>query len=61
MSRAAPLYASKAISRRALETAREFGLEIGGFEMGADGTVRVLTAKAAASHPSAFDRFEGQL
>lgn len=43
--------ATKAEIARTIEAARECGLPIRGVEVGADGTIRVITAEAVATTP----------
>ena len=40
-------YPTKANIRRAVETARELNIDVAGYEIGPDGTVRVLDARRA--------------
>lgn len=56
-------YAGKVPIRHALEVARDFGIDIAGFEISPDGTIRVLDARAMpAKQPlSDFDRLEAEL
>lgn len=43
--------ATKAEISRAIEATRDCGLAVCGIEVGADGTIRVMTAEAVASPP----------
>lgn len=49
-------YPGKVAVRNALEWARDMGLDVAGFEMRPDGTVRVLDARAFPAQPA--DEFE---
>jgi len=55
-------YPSKARVRQYVELANEMGLDVAGFEVTADGAIRVFEARTAESEPiSAFDRYKDQL
>lgn len=45
-SLAAKLYPSQAAVERAIRAARAGGLDVGGFEVAPDGTIRILEARA---------------
>lgn len=49
-------YAGKAAVKRAIEWARELQIDVAGFEMRPDGTIRVLDARAFPTQPA--DEFE---
>lgn len=52
-------YPGKVAVRQALEWAREFGLDVAGFEIAPDGRVRVLDARAFPAAPEdEFARLE---
>lgn len=52
-------YPTKAAIRRAVETARELGIDVGGFEVTPEGAIRVLPPQATAA--SEFDRWKDRL
>lgn len=56
-------YPTRAKIKAAVEIARELGLDVAGFEVSPDGSIRVLESRAAASPPpvSDFDRYKDQL
>lgn len=56
MATRADSYAGKVALKRAIEWAREFEIEVAGFEMRPDGTIRVLDARAFPAQPA--DEFE---
>lgn len=49
-------YPGKVVVRNAIEWAREMEIDVAGFEMRPDGTVRVLDARAFPAQPA--DEFE---
>lgn len=55
-------YPGKVAIRHAVEAARELGLDIAGYELSPDGTIRVFEARANPPKPQTdFDRFEAEL
>jgi hypothetical protein len=54
-------YPTKPKIKLAVETARELGLDVAGFEICPDGTVRVMEARAKPAAVTDFDRFEAEL
>ena len=58
-------YATDKQVERAVDLARRCGLDVAGFEVSADGTIRILDARAMSKTPAApandFDRFMDQL
>lgn len=55
-------YPHKAKIVAAVALARELGLDVAGYEVSADGAIRVFEARAEAKKPQTdFDRFEDQL
>jgi len=54
-------YARKAEVRRFLTTARECGLDVAGFEVSPDGSIRILEARAMPEQAmDEFDRLEAE-
>ncbi len=49
-------YPSKAKVKGYVDLGRELGLEVAGFEVAPDGTIRILSAAAFPAHPK--DEFE---
>jgi hypothetical protein len=49
-------YAGKAAVKRAIDWAREFKIDVAGFELRPDGTIRVLDQRAFPAQPA--DEFE---
>ena len=59
-----PIYAGKVALRHAIEVAKAVGLDVGGFELSPDGTIRILEARSVPKPAaSLFDRLDaaGQL
>lgn len=55
-------YPRKAEIARAVEAAKACGLDVAGFEVSPDGTIRIMEARAVTSPPANdFDRFADQL
>ncbi len=56
-------YASDQQIERMVEVGKRLGLDVAGFEVSADGTIRILEARAVArpSPANDFDRFKDQL
>ncbi len=50
-------YATKAAIARGIAAARSAGLQVGGIEIGPDGTIRILQ-QAAATVESPYDRWK---
>ncbi|AIT81652.1 hypothetical protein [Novosphingobium pentaromativorans] len=51
-------YATKAKVRSYIETARELGVKVGGFEVTPDGTIRILAEQAARSATGASNAYD---
>ncbi|MCZ4340143.1 hypothetical protein O4H52_00895 [Sphingomonadaceae bacterium G21617-S1] len=52
-------YPGRVAIRRAVETARALGLDVAGFEVSPDGTIRVIDARIEQAKPqSLFDQLE---
>lgn len=51
-------YATKAKVKSFVETARELGIKVGGFEVTPDGTIRILTEQVAAKDDSADSAYD---
>ena len=51
-----PRYPGKVALRRAVEAARDCGIDVGGVEVLPDGTIRILDARMTAAKPK--DLFE---
>lgn len=49
MASRAPAYPRKSDIQRAVETARSLGLDVGGYEVKPDGTIRVFEVRAPAN------------
>lgn len=47
--------------RSFVQLARELGLDVAGFEVCRDGTIRVVESRAVPSPANDFDRFKDQL
>jgi hypothetical protein len=47
-----PAYPGKVAIRHAVEAARALGLDVGGFEVTPEGTIRVLEARALTKQPA---------
>jgi hypothetical protein len=57
-----PRYPGKVAIRHAIETARALGLDVAGFEVSPDGTIRILEARTLPQQPmNDFDRLENEL
>ena len=58
-------YPTKAKITAAIQLARELGLDVAGFEISADGHIRIMEARMATPDArggaTAFDRFQDQL
>lgn len=55
-------YPRKAEIARAVEAAKSCGLDVAGFEVSPDGTIRIMEARAVPSLPANdFDRFADRL
>jgi hypothetical protein len=54
-----PIYPRKATIERAIAAARAAGIKVGGFEIDADGTIRIMSEKAS-SNDSAYDRWQAK-
>jgi hypothetical protein len=55
-------YPRKAEINRALQAAKAFGLDVSGFEVSPDGTIRIMEARAVKPAPANdFERFQDQL
>jgi len=54
-------YPTKAKIRQMIEAARACGLDVCGFEVSADGAIRVMEARAPAAIANDFDRWEARL
>lgn len=54
-----PVYPGKVAIRHAIEAARTLGIDVGGFEISPDGTIRVIDARALPKAPGGeTDLFE---
>jgi len=54
-----PRYAGKVALRQAVNWARELGLDVAGFEMSPDGTIRIMEARAVPQQPeSLYDQLK---
>lgn len=55
-------YPGKVAIRHAIEAARDLGLDVAGFEVTLDGTIRVIDARALpkAAPASLFDQLEAE-
>ena len=54
-------YPTKALIKRAVDAAREAGLDVAGFEVSADGSIRIMEARALPSlGADEFARLEAQ-
>lgn len=54
-------YPTKAKIKAAVEVARELHLDVAGFEVSPDGSIRVFESRAQPQPGNAFDRYEGEL
>lgn len=54
-------YPTKAKIKAAVEIARELGLDVAGFEVSPDGSIRVLESRIVPQPGNDFDRFEAEL
>lgn len=55
-------YPRKAEIERTIAAARACGLDVAGFEVSPDGTIRIMEARAVPTSPAnAFERFEDKL
>jgi hypothetical protein len=54
-------YATAAKVRAFVALARELEMDVAGFEVGADGSIRVIEARAMPSTATDFDRLQDQL
>jgi len=55
-------YPSKAQITRVLQAAKAFGIDVAGFEVSPDGTIRIMEARAVKPAPANdFERFEARL
>lgn len=62
MQRPKAHYATPAKVRNFVQLARDLGLDVAGFEVSAEGTIRIIEARAAAPAPQTdFDRWKDQL
>lgn len=58
-----PAYPGKVAIRHAVETARDLGLDVAGFEVSPDGTIRVMEARAMpkpATPDNLYDRLKAE-
>lgn len=54
-------YPGKVAIRHAVEAARALGLDVAGFEVSPDGTIRVIEARAIPARPdNLFDKLEAE-
>lgn len=54
-------YATKAVIRHAVDTAKGLGLDVAGYEITPDGTVRVFEARILPKSGNLFDKFANQI
>jgi glycosylphosphatidylinositol transamidase (GPIT) subunit GPI8 len=57
MSAAPPSYPGKVAMRRALQVARDNGIDVAGFEVTPEGVIRIIEARAVPQEPkSLYDK-----
>lgn len=54
-------YPTPAKVQKFVALARKLGLDVSGFEVSRDGTIRIVEARAAAQQMTDFDRWKDQL
>ena len=53
-------YPRKATIERTIAAARAAGIKVGGFEVDADGTIRILTERSAPAANDAYERWSAK-
>ncbi len=61
MGSARASYPTTAVIKRAVDTAKSLGLDVAGYEITADGSVRVFEARALPKAGNLFDKFANQI
>jgi len=56
-----PIYPGKVAIRHAIEAARRAGVDVGGFEISPDGTIRILDARTVQKPQDEFERWADRL
>jgi len=53
-------YPRRSVIERAIAAAKSAGIKVGGFEVDPDGTIRILSERAAPAADSAYDRWKAK-